>query len=90
MGATAARKAMDIIENTWRILAIELLCACQAADLQQAEKLGAGTRIAYSTIRREVPMLKEDRVLSDDIEKVYEMIRTSKLVKEVEKHVRLV
>ena len=35
-------------------------------------------------------MLKEDRVLSNDIEKVYEMIKTGKLVKEVEKHVRLV
>ena len=90
MGATAARKAMDIIESTWRILAIELLCACQAADLQQAEKLGLGTKIAYSTIRSEVPMLREDRVLSDDIEKVYEMIKTGKLVKEVEKHIRLV
>ncbi len=90
MGATAARKAMDIIENTWRILAIELLCACQAADLQGAEKLGLGTRIAYSTIRSEVPMLREDRVLSDDIEKIYGIIKIGRLVKEVGKHINLI
>jgi len=90
MGATAARKAMDIIENTWRILAIELLCACQAADLQGAEKLGLGTRVAYSMIRSEVPMLREDRVLSDDIEKIYGIIRIGRLVKEVGKHINLI
>ena len=90
MGATAARKAMDIIENTWRILAIELLCACQAADLQGAEKLGLGTRVAYSMIRSEVPMLREDRVLSDDIEKIYGIIKIGRLVKEVGKHINLI
>ena len=90
MGATAARKAMDIIENTWRILAIELLCACQAADLQGAEKLGLGTKIAYSMIRSEVPMLREDRVLSDDIEKIYGIIKIGRLVKEVGKYINLI
>ena len=90
MGAAAAKKATEIIENTWHILAIELLCACQAADLRGADKLGKGTKIAYSTIRSSVPMLKEDRVLSDDIKKIYEIIKTGRLVREVEKAVRLV
>ena len=90
MGTTAAKKATEIIENTWHILAIELLCACQAADLRGADKLGKGTKIAYSTIRSSVPMLKEDRVLSDDIKKICEIIKMGRLVREVEKAVRLV
>jgi len=90
MGLTAAKKTMQIIKNAQYIIAIELLCACQAADLRGSEKLGKGTKIIYSTIRKEVPMLKEDRVLSGDIERVFKMIKSGKLIKTLEKHVKLV
>ncbi|MEM3700705.1 MAG: histidine ammonia-lyase [Candidatus Bathyarchaeia archaeon] len=70
MGTTAAQKAMQILENTEYIIAIELLCAVQAIDLRGPEKLGKETKKAYSAIRKMVPMLKEDRVLSEDIEKI--------------------
>ena len=66
-GGTAAQKAMKILENVEFIVAIELLCAAQAIEFRVSEKLGKATKIAYSTIRRTVPMLKEDRALSEDI-----------------------
>ena len=34
MGTIAARKAREILENARRVLAIELMCACQAIDLR--------------------------------------------------------
>ncbi|MEM2691842.1 MAG: histidine ammonia-lyase [Candidatus Bathyarchaeia archaeon] len=76
MGITAAQKTAQILENTEYIIAIELLCAAQAIDLRGPEKLGKGTRKAYSAIRKLVPMLKEDKVLSEDIEKVKAAMHT--------------
>jgi len=40
MGTIAARKARSILENLRRVLAIELLSACQAIDLRLAAKSG--------------------------------------------------
>ncbi len=44
MGTIAARKAAEILGNVRRVLAMELMCACQAVDLLGGqEKLGKGT-----------------------------------------------
>ncbi|MEM3731779.1 MAG: histidine ammonia-lyase [Candidatus Bathyarchaeia archaeon] len=76
MGVTAAQKAKQILENVEYIIAIELICAAQAIDLREPEKLGKGTKKAYMELRKVVPVLKEDRVLSEDIEKVKQAIHT--------------
>jgi histidine ammonia-lyase len=83
MGVTAAQKAKQILENVEYIIAIELLCAAQAIEFRSSEKLGKGTNIAYSTIRKGVPPLKEDRVLSEDIEKVRQTVKNGKILKEI-------
>jgi histidine ammonia-lyase len=75
MGATAAQKAAQILCNSEYIVAIELLCAAQATAYRGASKLGKGTKTAYMTIRRIVPALKEDRVLSRDIENIRKLIK---------------
>ena len=68
MGTIAARKAQDILNNVRRVLAMEMMCACQAIDLQNgADKLGKGTKAAYDAIRRVCDMLEEDRPLYEDI-----------------------
>jgi len=85
MGVTAAQKAMQILENVEYIIAIELLCAAQAIEFRGSEKLGKGTKKAYSTIRETVPMLREDRVLSEDIEKIRKIVKTGIILNEVEK-----
>ena len=83
MGVTASQKAMQILENTEYIIAIELLCAAQAIDFRGSEKLGKGTKIAYTIIRRTLPMLKEDRVLSEDMEKIKRMIKKGIILNEI-------
>ncbi|MDE3087832.1 MAG: histidine ammonia-lyase [Chloroflexota bacterium] len=80
MSANAARHAREIVWNTTRILAIELIAAAQGIDLrlknlgQGVEMLGRGTRAAHAHIRRVIPFLDRDRVLAGDIEKAVEAI----------------
>jgi len=85
MGSIAARKAMEILRNVEHIVAIELLCAVQGIDFRGSDKLGKGTKAAYALIRKKVSMLREDRVLTKDIEKVVELIRSGELIDIVDK-----
>lgn len=74
MGTIAARKAKEIMENVRRVLAMEIMCACQGIDLRGNKGLGAGTKLVYKELRKVVPMLKEDRPLYEDINKCEELI----------------
>jgi histidine ammonia-lyase len=80
MGATAAHKTTQILKNSECITAIELLCAAQAVEYRGTSKLGKGTKKAYLAIRKIVPTLKEDRVLSEDIEKLRQEIRNQTML----------
>ncbi|MHC1719784.1 MAG: histidine ammonia-lyase [Clostridiaceae bacterium] len=89
MGTIAARKSREIIENAKRVLATELMAACQAIDFREGFELGKGTAMAYKTIREVVDFVEEDRIMYDDLEKITELITSSKLVGNVEKEVKL-
>ncbi len=75
MGMTSARKLKKIVQNTTTILSLEALAAAQAIDLRKIKKLGQGTKELYEAIRSEVPPLKDDRLVSEDIEKAVEVIQ---------------
>ncbi|MFO0724844.1 MAG: histidine ammonia-lyase [Myxococcota bacterium] len=83
MGMTSARKARTVVENTGYVLAVELLAACQAIDLIGLTP-GRGAHAAHQALRRLVPTLVEDRVLSKDIERAREFIVDGRLVQAVE------
>jgi histidine ammonia-lyase len=76
MGTIAARKCRSVVENAEHVLAIELLCGCQALDLLTRGEPGRGTGAAYRAVRTVVPRLDRDRILSKDIEAVVELIRS--------------
>ena len=85
MGTIAARKAAEILGNVRRVLAMELMCACQAVDLiEGSKKLGKGTAAAYRIIRAECPMLEDDRPLYEDINRCEEVLMDGSLVRAVE------
>lgn len=84
MGTIAARKANDILYNTSRVLAIELLSAAQAIDFGEPDKLGKGTAAAYKKIREVVDTLHDDRVMYIDINKCASLIETNAVVDLVE------
>lgn len=80
MGTIAARKAKEILENVRRVLAMEIMCACQGIDLRGNNGLGKGTMPVYNAVRSCVSMLKEDRPLYEDINKCEELIINNTLV----------
>lgn len=85
MGTIAARKAREILENSRRVLAMEILGACQAVDLRGNKGLGKGTEIVYNTIRESVAVLEEDRVMYPDLDKCNDILKTNVIVEKVEK-----
>ncbi|MDH8679112.1 histidine ammonia-lyase [Fusibacter bizertensis] len=84
MGTIAARKAKEILFNAQNVIAIELLCAAQAIDFSDATRLGKGTKAAYDVIRSSVSKIEEDRVMNVDFNKIYDIIKTNKILTKVE------
>jgi histidine ammonia-lyase len=87
MGTISARQCKEVIENTENVIAIELLCAAQALDLFTNLKPGEGTLEAYHVIRKTISHLAKDRILSQDIAAMKELIRNATILKAVEKKV---
>ncbi|WP_199902144.1 aromatic amino acid lyase, partial [Azospirillum sp. B506] len=71
----AALKLLGILENTERILAIELLAAAQAYDLRPEDGGRAqGTDAVYQAVRSVVGPYADDRPLAGDMECAFNMI----------------
>ncbi len=87
MGTIAARQCREIIMNAENVIAIELLCGAQALDLFTNLKPGEGTLKAYQVIRQTIPPLEKDRILSNDIRAMKDLIRSGKILAAVEKSV---
>lgn len=74
MGSIGGRKALRVIMNLERILAIELLCAAQAFDFRKPLKSSEFLDKAHELIRKHVDFAKEDRIFSKDVEKAHQVI----------------
>lgn len=86
MGTIAARKAGEILKNARKVIAMEILSACQGIDLKKVNKdLGLGTEKAYTAVRETVSYYDKDRVMNLDINAVEELIERNKIVENVEK-----
>jgi histidine ammonia-lyase len=70
MGATAARKALKVLEHTQWVIAAELFCAAQGLEHREGLQPGQGVWEAYQLIRQEVDPVQGDRVFAPDIEAV--------------------
>jgi len=68
MGAGAAVKAFEVLNNVYSILAIELLTAAQALDLRKPLKSSPQITELVNTFREKVSFIEYDRVLHDDIQ----------------------
>jgi histidine ammonia-lyase len=84
MGTISARKAKGVVLNSERVVAIELLCAAQALDLFTNLKPGEGTMCAYRAIRRAVSHLDTDRVISADIDRMLQLMKSGEILDAVE------
>jgi histidine ammonia-lyase len=85
MGTTAARHSSQVIANAAKVLAIELICAAEAAEFVGADQLAPATRALYEGVRAVVPAVTEDRSTSREIEKVAEVLLDGHWLAEIEK-----
>ncbi|MGA9856474.1 MAG: histidine ammonia-lyase [Solirubrobacteraceae bacterium] len=73
MGMTAALMALEAAERLEKVVAIELLCACQAIDCDPGAP-GEVVAQLHGAVRGLVPMLHEDRPPADDLTAVLPVI----------------
>lgn len=71
MGTNAAQLTAQVIDNTYQVLAIELLSIVQAIDCLKIEpRMSSATREAYTGIRQLVPAFVEDTVKYVEINRI--------------------
>lgn len=84
MGGMAARKALKVVENVETILAIELLCACQAIDHLRPKRTTEPLEAVYNLVRSFVPPWNKDRNVSIDIDNVTKLLQDEAVWQTVE------
>ncbi len=89
MGSISARTCFDVLKNVQKVIAIEILTACQGIEFLKPLSCGVGTQIAYDEVRKEVAPIEKDRVLHIEMEKVIKMVEEPELLKAVEEVVKL-
>lgn len=82
MGANAATKAWEVAQNLETVLAIELICASQALYFRD-QKTSPFLQAFLEAFREEVPFIKEDRILAEDIAKAKAFIAHMEVDKEL-------
>jgi histidine ammonia-lyase len=80
MGNAAGLKALCVLDNAERTLAIELLAGAQAIEFLAPLRPGAGVCAVHDVVRSLSDRLVEDRSLSADIERVATAIRSGAVV----------
>jgi len=74
MGMSAARRLRAMLDNLRRIIAIELLAACQGIDFHAPLKTGGEALKAHTLVREVSAHVEADRPLAPDIEALADRI----------------
>ncbi len=76
MGTIGARKASEILFNTQNVVAIELLCACQAIDIIDGyNQMASKTKSLYRALRSKVGYMEKDKFIQEDMLRAFEVIK---------------
>ena len=81
MSMGAALKAERSVALAANVIAVEILCACQAIDLLAPLTTSSALRPVHEFVRTLAPMLREDRPPSPDIEQICDAIRSGAVVR---------
>jgi histidine ammonia-lyase len=84
MGSISGRKLSRVLDNLEYILAIELMSACQAIEFRRPLKSSGILEAAHEYVRSFVEFASEDRIFSEDILKLRNIIQDHSLVKKVD------
>jgi histidine ammonia-lyase len=78
MGTNAALITKKVIENSFEVIAIEMITIIQAIEyLNVQDKVSSKTREIYNSIRKIVPVFTEDVVMYPYVNKVKDFITNS-------------
>ncbi|MBO8444873.1 MAG: histidine ammonia-lyase [Bacteroidetes bacterium] len=80
MGANAATKLVRVVDNTERVLAIELFNAAQALEFRRPLHSSWTIEKIYAHYRKEVPFVNDDTYMHPLIEKSVKFLREYNLV----------
>ncbi|MDT0553772.1 histidine ammonia-lyase [Urechidicola vernalis] len=80
MGSIGGRKALRVLENLEKILAIELLSAAQAFEFRKPLNSSKILDEVYDEVRKHVGFAKEDRIFSYDIDKALKLVQSRDLL----------
>ena len=87
MGNASGLKALKVLDNAERALAIELLAGAQAIEFLAPLRPGEGVRAVHDLVRTLSERLVEDRSLSADIERVADAIRSGSVQDAAEREI---
>jgi len=87
MANHAARKLRQAATNLERVLAIELYTAAQGREFARELRAGSGAEAAYAFVRKNVPPLKHDRYMAQELDRVAECVGDGTLRAAVERSV---
>src|SRR6188768_2363856 len=87
MGNAAGLKALKVLDNAERALAIELLAGAQAIEFLAPLRPGEGVQAVHDLVRTLSERLVEDRSLSADIERVADAIRSGAVLESAEREI---
>ncbi|OXA58564.1 histidine ammonia-lyase [Folsomia candida] len=79
MGGFAARKALMVIRNVERVIAIELLAACQAIEFLRPLKTTVPLEEVYRVVRSVARPWDRDRYMAPDIDNVTKLLKEEKI-----------
>lgn len=84
MGPIAAWKASRAAANASRVLAVELLAACEAVEFHRPLRTSAALEAALALVRERVPNHGQDRPLGPEIEALADLVASPALLAAVE------
>ncbi len=90
MGATAGLKAQTIIQNTKTIIAIHYLLATQALDFHKPLQSSPALQTVHDRIRKDIPTLKQDRYIQNDLTIIEHCISNNEFVLLAEEKIGLI
>ncbi len=76
MGSISGRKFNQVLDNVERILAIELMYACQGLEFRRPKQTSPYLEQVFAAVRSVCPKLEDDRLIGDDINNIIDLLQT--------------
>jgi histidine ammonia-lyase len=88
MGSISGRKLYKVLDNLEYILAIELMTACQAIEFRRPFKSSELLEFAHDYVREFVSFAEEDRIFSNDIDAIKNILSDFSFVEKLNEFAR--